>query len=113
MSDVETYGTTTGKTGNYVKFTNKVVMEDEFLCKDFAEFTGSGGVLIDGGDLTISGAGLSAQNRINADGGLKISSGAPASATSTGTAGQIQWDSNYIYVCVATNTWKRVAISTW
>ena len=113
MSDVETYGTTTGKTGNYVKFTNKVVMEDEFLCKDFAEFTGSGGVLIDGGDLTISGGGLSAQNRINADGGLKISSGAPASATSTGTAGQIQWDSNYIYVCVATNTWKRVAISTW
>ena len=113
LSTVETYGTTTGKIGNYVKFTNKVVIEDEFLCKDFAEFTGSGGVLIDGGDLTISGAGLSAQNRINADGGLKISSGAPASATSTGTAGQIQWDSNYIYVCVATNTWKRVAISTW
>jgi len=113
LSTVESYGTTTGKTGNYVKFTNQVVMEDEFLCKDFAEFTGSGGVLIDGGDLTISGAGLSAQGRINADGGLKISSGAPASATSTGTAGQIQWDSNYIYVCVATNTWKRVAISTW
>lgn len=113
LSTVESYGTTSGKTGNYVKFTNKVVMEDEFLCKDFAEFTGSGGVLIDGGDLTISGAGLSAQNRINADGGLKISSGAPASATSTGTAGEIKWDTNYIYVCVATNTWKRVAISTW
>ncbi len=44
---------------------------------------------------------------------LVIGSGSPASATSTGTAGQIQFDSNYIYVCVATNTWKRVAISTW
>ena len=65
------------------------------------------------GDVEIAGAGLSVQNRINADGGLKISSGAPASATSTGTAGEIKWDSNYIYVCVATNTWKRVAISTW
>lgn len=38
---------------------------------------------------------------------------APASATSTGKSGQFSTDSNYIYVCVATNTWKRVAISTW
>ena len=37
----------------------------------------------------------------------------PASATATGNAGDICWDSNYIYVCVATNTWKRSAISTW
>ena len=28
----------------------------------------------------------------------------------TGTAGQITWDANYIYVCVATNTWKRAAL---
>ena len=38
---------------------------------------------------------------------------APASAGAAGTAGQIAWDTNYIYICVATNTWKRVAISTW
>ena len=38
---------------------------------------------------------------------------APASASSTGTAGDIAYDSNYIYVCVATNTWKRAALSTW
>jgi len=37
----------------------------------------------------------------------------PASATATGTTGEIAWDANYIYVCTATNTWKRVAISTW
>jgi hypothetical protein len=37
----------------------------------------------------------------------------PASATDTGTAGEICWDANYIYVCTATNTWKRTAISTW
>jgi hypothetical protein len=28
----------------------------------------------------------------------------------TGTAGQITWDANYIYVCVATNTWKRASL---
>ena len=28
-------------------------------------------------------------------------------STATGTTGQICWDANYIYVCTATNTWKR------
>jgi hypothetical protein len=37
----------------------------------------------------------------------------PASAAATGTTGDICWDSSYVYVCVATDTWKRTAISTW
>jgi hypothetical protein len=37
----------------------------------------------------------------------------PASATATGTQGEICWDANYIYVCTATNTWRRAALSAW
>ena len=37
----------------------------------------------------------------------------PASASATGIAGQIAYDSDYIYVCVATDTWKRVGVATW
>jgi len=37
----------------------------------------------------------------------------PASAAAAGNAGEICWDANYLYICVATNTWKRVAIATW
>lgn len=37
----------------------------------------------------------------------------PANASDTGDQGQIAWDADYIYVCTATNTWKRVAIATW
>jgi len=37
----------------------------------------------------------------------------PASASDSGTTGDICWDSSYIYVCVATDTWKRTAIATW
>jgi len=37
----------------------------------------------------------------------------PATSSSTGTTGQISWDSQYVYVCIATNTWKRAALSTW
>ena len=37
----------------------------------------------------------------------------PASASATCTAGTFAWDSNYLYQCIATNTWKRSAIATW
>ena len=37
----------------------------------------------------------------------------PSSATDFGFPGEIRWDANYIYVCVATDTWKRVALSSW
>jgi hypothetical protein len=32
--------------------------------------------------------------------------------SSTGTPGQICWDTDYIYVCTSTNVWKRVALSS-
>ena len=42
-----------------------------------------------------------------------LSSNAPATAGSTGSAGDIRYDSGYVYVCVATDTWKRAALTTW
>ena len=41
------------------------------------------------------------------------SSFTPATITSVGVAGQISWDANYVYVCTATNTWRRSALSPW
>ena len=37
----------------------------------------------------------------------------PATATSTGTAGNIAMDSSYFYVCIAADTWRRVSILAW
>lgn len=34
-------------------------------------------------------------------------------STDTGTKGEICKDADYIYVCTATNTWKRAALSTY
>lgn len=42
-----------------------------------------------------------------------ITTATPASAGATGIAGQVQYDSSYIYVCTAANTWKRVSIAGW
>jgi len=34
----------------------------------------------------------------------------PSHSGSTGIAGSFAYDSTYLYVCVATNTWGRIAI---
>ena len=34
-------------------------------------------------------------------------------STSTGNVGQISWDGDYLYVCVATNLWKRTQLLSW
>ena len=47
--------------------------------------------------------------------GFSVQNGAaaPANSTATGTRGQIAFDTDYVYVCVANNTWKRASLSTW
>lgn len=37
----------------------------------------------------------------------------PTSATDTCDQGEVSWDVDYVYVCIATNTWKRNGLSTW
>lgn len=52
-------------------------------------------------------------NGLAVTGTIGCSSSTPASASAAGVAGTITWDSSYVYVCTATNTWKRAAIATW
>ena len=68
--------------------------------------------------LTISNTGAYAWGGVSVLGQLTatttvIQSNPPASSSAAGVAGTITWDANYIYQCIATNTWKRTAISTW
>ncbi len=37
----------------------------------------------------------------------------PSTVSSSGTTGQIAFNTTHLYVCVSTNTWRRVALSTW
>lgn len=60
------------------------------------------GASVDFNDLTLSGDTL-----------IIATSKTPSSASDTGTTGHIAWDTNYIYVAVAANTWKRSALTTW
>lgn len=37
----------------------------------------------------------------------------PATATSSGTPGQVAYDTGFFYVCVSVNVWRKVAIASW
>lgn len=45
-----------------------------------------------------------------ADGTLDLAP-VPATATSAGTAGQVACSATFLYVCIATDTWRRVAVA--
>lgn len=45
--------------------------------------------------------------------GLNMGTGTPSSARSPCNAGDLRFDSNFVYACVAKDTWKRAALSNW
>ena len=45
--------------------------------------------------------------------GYMLQSSPPSTAKSSGNSGEIAFDSNYIYVCVAKDTCKRCALAAW
>jgi hypothetical protein len=77
----------------------------------------------DGANTTVIGTSSTTQTKlhgtatsvgiISGDRVRVVNSKTPASSSDTGTAGDICWDSSYIYICTATNTWRRVAHATW
>ena len=76
---------------------------------------GSGEVVV-GSVLTVGGTNPASFD-VDGDGTAEYILGdtAPAAADSTGTAGTIVFNAadNYIYFCIATDTWVRVEMATW
>jgi len=60
-------------------------------------------------DVRIPGIGFT----LDADSFRISTAKTPATAGATGIAGTHTWDTSYLYVCTATNTWKRAALATW
>lgn len=85
--------------------------------KDLGIIRGSAGTAaftngLTGGSL-VTYATIGADGIILNNGRFQIPTSTPASASTTCTAGTITWDTNFTYVCVATDTWKRAAMLTW
>jgi hypothetical protein len=109
---IKNAGTTTlrfnDSTTNYWDIQNDSNLRFSRGGSEFARIDSSGRLLV--GTSSDSGGSLLQVN----DNRIRIATAkTPASASDTGTAGEICWDADYIYVCTATDTWKRTAISTW
>lgn len=69
------------------------------------------------GNLAVNGTG--GFNRINSvslntTGNVVFATSyVPLTAADGGTAGQIAYDADYVYICVATNSWKRANLAAW
>jgi hypothetical protein len=100
-------------TGNfYLRASDNLYIQRTSDGLEMAQFTGGGGAFLynngnykfgttSTGTLTTGQMDIAALNT------------APASASAAGTLGEIRYTADYIYVCTATNTWKRSALSTW
>lgn len=64
-------------------------------------------------DINFTTGKVTTSGGMKVTGTLNVATGTPASASATCTTGDVSWASAYIYVCTATNTWKRAALATW
>jgi hypothetical protein len=67
-----------------------------------------------GGALTVAKT-ATIQSSLTVNGALNVvgGEGTPASVSATCTKGTIKWDTGYIYICTATDTWRRMAVDAW
>lgn len=117
--------------GNYVKAQVSNATSDGYYTSATFNKEGLGIDLNDNvvvtGDITVSGSatlggvftvdditGITSANSMTVATKLVVSTPTvPATIGAAGTKGQISWDSGYIYICTATNTWRRAALTTW
>lgn len=86
-----------------------------FLGFTATDLSGNGTWDVYASDLTTIKASINNQTGAISGGSFKLSAlnTAPATATATGTLGEIRYTATHIYVCTATNTWVRAALATW
>jgi hypothetical protein len=93
--------------------TKKITVENLFKSDLVGDVTGNVTGNVSGTAATVTTAAQPAITSLGTLTSLKVATSTPASASDTGTVGTIAWDTGYIYVCTATDTWERVAIATW
>ena len=81
-----------------------------------------GGSLVDAGivksdvafkvEVAVSGSACEATTTFTGNVNIAGTEETVGVASSSGTKGDIKFDSNYLYICVATDTWKRVALAS-
>lgn len=79
--------------------------------QDFRALLGTKNVIAGQGVLTADANGSTVVSVDSTLVGLRVAT--PASSTSACDAGSWAYDTNYIYICIATDTWRRAQLASW
>jgi hypothetical protein len=112
VADIADTLTLSKVTGTGLQVDSDAIIDGTLTVNTTASFTDAGSSISASGLISTAGN-ILALGTVGGAFLLTDSANAPASAAAAGTAGSIVADANYIYVCTATNTWKRVGIATW
>lgn len=104
---VSVNGTLQQPTTSYTVSGDQITFTEVLLTSDVVDIRYLGGVTSFSGIVTND---LEIQGNLTITGILQAPQATKAS-NAPGTTGQVCWDSNYIYVCTAPNTWKRTALA--
>jgi hypothetical protein len=112
--------------GSYVDLTNKPIIPSDINQLDDIDgllSSGTGAGASSWGNINFNGGDFDNVESDNYDNSEYILNGneidypsivtVPETATSLGETGQIAYDNDYVYICIAPNTWKRSALSSW
>ena len=75
--------------------------------------SGDSSINYDGSDMIFNSQEVGSGDFVFNNGNVIIETKTPSSSSDTGTTGTVCWDADYVYVCTATNTWKRAGLSSW
>ena len=70
--------------------------------------------ILDGGDVGIATTSPAISSGVGLHIGgstIRVDTSRSPASNGTGNVGEICWDASYLYVCTATNTWERVALT--
>lgn len=103
-------------TGDEITFTEAPVAGDAIDVRILTTSTSVDSISNTSGNASITVT--DANNQVTVTGLLSASVGfrgplVTKTSTAAGQAGDITWDQNYIYVCTATNTWRRAQLNTY
>lgn len=97
-----------------VKFLSASWEETEEILPTITDYLSTNQVILCSAEVkdTITAVTLTAEN-ITVNTFTILSSNQQIQFNDIGQPGTIKWDENYLYVCIAENDWKRVALSAW
>lgn len=109
---VYTDGFVVNGTNPYSIYTNSTVSLSGYDGLKFFDPVGETGVADKLAATTRTNLGLGATWLTNTN-SPPFNVSAPSATNSTGLPGEIAITTNYLYICVGTNTWKRVPLASW